>query len=442
MKAPSLRLDYQPRTWQKECHQNRERFSVYALHRRAGKTELAIMELIDKAMKFKLELGMFLYIAPFLKQAKAIAWARLKQKLEPLRASGLVDINESDLSVVFKHNGCIIRLFGGDNPDAMRGLRVDGCIIDEVAQIKPEVWDDIIQPALSDRKGWAMFIGTPDGVNLFSEIYYAAADRPNWNAALYTVFDTESLDPEEVERLQREMAETSFAREYLCDFTAAGDDQLISLSDCEIAAQREFGAAQISHAARVLGVDPARFGDDRSVVFKRQGWQSFTPQVYRGLDNMELSARIANTINEWKPDAVFIDSGAGAGVIDRLRQLSYDVIEVPFGARANEPDLYINRRTEMWWGMKQWLDENGAIPNDPKLKQELATPTYWYDSAGRKVLEPKDQIKKRLQGGGSPDLADALALTFAAPVHKQHAEDIYIKTQKRETDEYDPYKVL
>ena len=437
----TIRLDYQPRDWQRECHRQRKRFTVLALHRRAGKTELAIMELIDKAMKFKLDLGMFVYIAPFLKQAKAIAWQRLKQKLGPLIIAGAVDINEGDLSVTFKHNGCIIRLFGGDNPDAMRGLRVDGAVIDEVAQIKPEVWIDIIQPALSDRLGWAMFIGTPAGINLFSEIYYKAEHLDDWHAARYTVYDTHAIAAAEVERLKRDMSETSFAREYLCDFSAAGDDQLISLSDCEEAARRVYTEKDVLDAPKVLGVDPARFGDDRSVIFKRQGLQAFTPLSYRGIDNMELAARVAAQIQEWQPDAVFIDSGAGAGVIDRLRQLGYDVTEVPFGGKATMANLFLNRRAEMWWAMKEWIDLGGAIPNDNALKQELATPIYWFDSAGRKVLEPKDEIKKRLQGGGSPDLADALALTFAYPVRKRKPIDIYDrdKNSAGSPKDYDPY---
>lgn len=436
----TIRLDYNPREWQRQCHRERKRFTVLALHRRAGKTELAIMELIDKAMKFKLELGMFVYIAPFLKQAKAIAWQRLKQKLGPLMVAGAVDINEGDLSVTFKHNGAIIRLFGGDNPDAMRGLRVDGAVIDEVAQIKPEVWIDIIQPALSDRLGWAMFIGTPAGINLFSEIYYKAEHLDDWHAARYTVYDTHAIAAAEVERLKRDMSETSFAREYLCDFSAAGDDQLISLSDCEEAARRVYTDKDVLDAPKILGVDPARFGDDRSVIFKRQGLQAFTPLVYRGIDNMDLAARVAAQIEQWQPDAVFIDSGAGAGVIDRLRQLGYDVTEVPFGGKATMPSLFVNRRAEMWWGMKEWLDLGGAIPNDNALKQELATPIYWFDSAGRKVLEPKDEIKKRLQGGGSPDMADALALTFAYPVKKRPVIDIYDRGKsKNGAKEYNPY---
>jgi len=441
VRQPLIKLDYTARKWQHECHVKKQRFSVYALHRRSGKTELAIMELIDKAMKTDKELAMFVYIAPFLRQAKAIAWARLKQKIEPLRRTSVIDINEGELSVRFKHNGAIIRLFGGDNPDALRGMRLDGCVIDEVAQIKNELWSDIVQPALSDRLGWSLFIGTPQGINLFSELYYKAVNEEGWTAARYTVFDTDSLHPDEVTRLKRDMSETSFAREYLCDFSAQGDDQLIALADTEDAAKRIYQPDHVRLFPIILGIDPARFGDDRSVVFRRQGKQAFKPVVYRGIDNMELASRVANLIEEHKPDAVFCDAGAGSGVIDRLRQLSYDVIEIPFGGKAMKPDQYINRRSEMWWLMKQWIEEGGAIPNNVALKQELATPIYWYDNVGRRVLEGKDQIKKRLQGAGSPDLADALALTFALPVAKKVAEDIYIKRRKEATQkaDYDPY---
>lgn len=415
----AVSLSYFPRDWQRECHLQKQRFTVLALHRRAGKTELAIMELLDKALKTRHDLALFAYICPLLNQARAIAWERLKQRIEPMRRHGMVDVSESDGAITFKHNGARIRIFGGDNPDRLRGLRLDGCVIDEVAQIKPEVWVDIIQPALSDRLGWSLFIGTPQGINLFSELYYAAPGKPGWHAARYTVYDTGSIDESEVERLKRDMSETSFAREYLCDFSAAGDDQLISLSDCEVAARRVYGDHDVIQAPVILGVDPARFGDDRSVIFHRQGLQAFDPDIYRGIDNMELAARVAAKIIQVKPDAVFVDSGAGAGVIDRLRQLGHDVVEVAFGGRATRPDQFLNRRAEMWWELADWLRQGGSIPNSNTLKQELATPVYWYDAAGRKVLEPKDEIKKRLQGGGSPDLADALALTFAYPVQKK-----------------------
>jgi len=416
-----------------------KRFTVLVLHRRAGKTELAIMELLDHAMKFESEMGLFFYLAPFLKQAKAIAWSRIKSKLQPMIGTGAVTINESELSVTFGHNGAVIRIFGADNPDAMRGVRLDGIVVDEVSQIRPTVWEDILQPCLSDRNGWAIFTGTPNGVNLFSEIYYKGQKLPDWHTEIYTVYDTDAVIASEVERLRRDMTETSFSREYLCDFNASAEDQLISLSDANTAANREYADKDFESAPKIVGVDPARFGDDRSVIIRRQGLRASDIMVFRGLDNMQLAARVAMVMDLWEPDAVFIDAGGGAGVLDRLRQLDYDPIEVHFGGKANLEQQFVNRRTEMWWNMKEWIENGGAIPSDPMLRQELSTPTYWFDSQGRKMLESKDEIKKRLQGGASPDIADALALTFAYPVGKRLPLEVRNKLRLGKAKDYDPY---
>ena len=440
-KAKAVSLDYEPRDWQQECHAVKARFTVLALHRRAGKTELALMELIDEALRTTKELSMFVYLAPFLKQAKVIAWARLKQRLYPLLVSGACEVSESDLSVKFTHNQAVLRIFGADNPDAMRGVRLDGAVIDEVAQIRPEVWEDIIQPALSDRKGWALFIGTPSGINLFSELFFKAENDQSgiWRARRYTVYDTQAIDPGEVQRLRGDMPESSFAREYLCDFSVAGDDQLITLADAELASKRTYPVNEFDHQPFVLGVDPARLGDDRSVIVRRQGMQMFDPLVFHGLDNMEFAARVVAQIEEFRPHSVFIDSGGGAGVIDRIRQLGKDVVEVPFGGRAISPQRFVNRRSEMWWQVREWVRSGGAIPDHRDLKTELATPIYWYDAQGRVALEPKSEIKKRLAGGASPDIADALALTFAHPVASVEPYDrLGQKVKVNRGMDYDP----
>lgn len=406
-------LGYKPRAWQRECHLNRRRFTVLALHRRAGKTELALRELVDKALRFDQELGLFFYVAPLLKQAKAIAWLRLKQIVQPLVMAGLAESpNESELWVRL-HNGSTIRVYGADSPDRMRGVRLDGVVLDEVAQMKPEVWDDILQPALSDRRGWALFIGTPKGVNLFSKLFFDARNKPDWHAALYTVHDTEAVDHDEVLRLQAEMSEMSWRREYLCDFSAAGDEQLISLADIEEASRRHLRRDQYDFAPVILGVDPARFGDDRSVIATRQGLHCRPFRVYTKVDNMALAGYVAQAVEDTHADAVFIDAGNGAGVIDKLRQMGFDVTEVHFGGRPSRP-RYVNKRSEMWFEMREWVMAGGAIPGDTALKQDLAAPVYKFDVQDRVMLESKDDIKAR--GLPSPDLGDALALTFAFPV--------------------------
>ena len=440
----AIRFGLPMRTWQRECARLRARFIVLALHRRAGKTEIALKKLLDAAVKCQLEMPLYFYVAPYLKQAKIIAWARLKQMVAPLIPHGAIDVSEVDLAVTFRHNGAVIRVFGADNPDAMRGVRLDGVVIDEVAQIKPDTWEEILQPALSDRKGWAWFIGTPKGINTFSALFFAAENKHDWARARYTVYDTDALDAVEVERLRKDMSELGFAREYLCDFSAAGDDQLMSLTDAETAARRELPVGSNDYAPRILGVDPARFGDDRSVIFPRQGLAALKPQTFRGIDNMALAGHVAQKIEQWKPDAVFIDAGAGSGVIDRLRQLNYDVFEVDFGGKASDP-RYVNKRAEMWFGLAEWVKSGGAIPNDNTLKLELATPTYKFDAANRIQLESKDEIKRRLPEGGSPDLADALALTFAMPVARRtmlQQLGAQFGARTRALDSYDPYRAL
>lgn len=408
----TIDLGYRPRQWQKQVHSKRKRFTVCALHRRAGKTELAVMELVDKAMQFQLDLGLFAYVAPYLKQAKAIAWLRLKHYCLKIPN---VEVNESELWIRFPHNGATIRLFGGDNADAMRGLRLDGCVIDEVAQIKPELWEEVVQPALSDRKGWALFIGTPHGLNLFSKLFFDGQSKADWLSVRYTVYDTKAIEEGEVTRLRADMSENAFAREYLCDFSAAGDDQLLSLSEVEDSSRRTLREDQYSFAPVVLGVDVARYGDDSCVIMRRQGLGSFAPLVWQGIDNMTFAGHVAQQITQHKPDAVFIDAGHGQGVIDRLRQLGFHVIEVHFGGAAGHP-RFKNKRAEMWYSMADWIRQGGVIPADSRLKQDLATPTYSYDKAGKIQLEAKDDIKAR--GLPSPDIADALALTFTFPVQK------------------------
>ena len=437
-KPQRISFDYTPRAWQQECHSAKERFRVFALHRRAGKTELGLIELMHEAAQSKAELSLFAYVAPFLKQAKAISWARLKQKLEPLRRVDRISINESELTITFKHNKAVIRIIGADNPHALRGVRLDGVVMDEVAQMRPEVWTDIIQPALSDRKGWAIFIGTPNGINLFSELFHKARSLPDWHSARYTVYDTNALDPDEVDRLERDMAPSSFAREYLCDFSAAGDDQLIGLTDIEDAARRELVEDQYMWSPRVLGVDPARFGGDRSVIFPRQGLYAGKPVVIQGIDNMALASRVAQEAKDWRADVIFVDAGAGAGVIDRLRQLGVDCVEVPFAGRPLDQQ-YKNKRAEMWFLLAEWL-RGGSIPNNQDLKQDLGAPTYNFDASGKKMLESKDHIKSR--GLPSPDLGDALALTFAFPVAARTDLDRFRDKNAEEGHEYDPLALV
>lgn len=408
-----IELGYVPRPWQREVHLGLadKRWGALVCHRRAGKTVLAVMHLIDRACRIQKSDGRFAYIAPQLKQAKAIAWSYLKQYATKI--PGTV-VHEGELRVTLR-NGAEIRLHGADNPDALRGIYLDGAVLDEVSNLSKDLWDSVLRPALADRRGWALLMGTPAGINLLSEVYSQARGNPDWYSAIFTVDQTGALPADEIAALRREMTVSAFARELLCDFSASVDNVLLSVHEVDASTKRNAMPGDFALSPKILGVDVARQGDDRSVIFKRQGIASFRPEVFRGFDAMQVAAQVAVNMSEWQPDAVFIDGsgGYGAGVIDRLRQLRHKVTEVQFGGKADDP-RFANKRCEMWFKMAEWVKAHGIIPDDQDLKQDLCAPTYGHDSQGRMLLEAKDKIK--LRGLPSPDLGDALALTFAHPV--------------------------
>jgi hypothetical protein len=396
---------------------------------------MAVMALIHAALKTTKTEAQFAYVAPLLKQAKKIAWKYLKRFTKEIMG---IKVNESELMVTFP-NGATITLYGADNPDSLRGIYLDGVILDEVADMKPDVWGEIIRPTLADRKGWALFIGTVKGVNLLSEMYFQALNDDEWYVANYDCYQTDALPADEIESMRKTMGENKFKQEMLNDFNASVPNQLISFDDVKAAAGKHLDPSVYEYSPRILGVDVARYGDDKSVIFGRQGLASFVPQTYQGLSNMDLAAKVAETIATWKPDAVFIDAGRGEGVIDRLLQLGHSVVGVNFGGVPTKPQ-FANKRAEMWWDLNEWLKAGGAIPDDISLKTELCAPTYTYaNAAGKFQLESKDEMKAR--GLHSPDVADALALTFAFPVAPTRGPGASLSAGGHATTEYDPFAI-
>lgn len=364
----------------------------------------------------------YAYIAPFRNQAKNIAWNYLKYYTNVIPG---IKVNEADLYVQFpsKHkgaDGARIYIIGADHPDALRGTYWDGVILDEYAQIKPEVWNEIIRPSIADRGGWVVFIGTPKGQNQFYEIYQKANKDPDWYCCMYRADESGLFapggryGPEELESMKRDMSEDAVRQELYCDFTASAFNILITIDKVNESLVKVYQPAEIARSPKIMGVDVARFGNDRCVITKRQGLVAFEPMTFKNIDNMDFAARLMREINQWQPDAVFIDAGRGEGVIDRCRQMGFSVTEVNFGGRADNPQRYINKRTEMWDSIRQWLEQGGSLPDVAELKTELVTPEYSFDPAGRMKLEAKESIKERM--GASPDIADSLALTFAHPV--------------------------
>ena len=422
--ANFIEIDYTPRPfWRDVLHPALEqyRFSVIVAHRRFGKSVGSVNHIIKQAvMMTKYKSPRYAYLAPFLKQAKMIAWEYLKQYTACIPG---VKVNESELYVEFPSyykdcSGARIYIIGADRPNGLRGTYWDGVVIDEYAQIRPELWGEVIRPSLSDRHGWAVCIGTPKGQNQFYDKYLEAQKKNNWFAFLATVDDTHILEEKELEDMKADMTPAEIRQELYCDFMADATNCLIPLQLVEDAMERDLEESAYKGMPKVLGIDVARFGDDSCVIFPRQGLMAFEPDVYQDIDNMTFAGIVARKIDEWDPDLVFIDSGRGEGVIDRLRQLGYrsKVVEVPFGGQAIEKTRYFNKRAEMWDECRQWLASGGSIPYMPQLRKELSTPEYSFDAQNRIKLESKERLKERMMK--SPDLADALCLTFAYPVSR------------------------
>lgn len=219
------------------------------------------------------------------------------------------------------------------------------------------------------------------------------------------------------------------------EFPAAAFNALLGPSDVERAIARKYRQDQIDHAPRILGVDVARFGDDPSVIFPRQGLVAFNPHVMRNVDSNHGAGQVARTEDQWKSDATFIDNtgGYGAGWIDALRRLNRNAIGVGFAEKALDP-RYFNRRAEMIFNMAAWVRDEGALPDIPELMPQLTALTYTF-KGDKLIVEPKEVIKARI--GRSTDETDALALTFAAPVASKAIAEMLPKP--RNQDAYDPF---
>lgn len=409
MTKVDISIPYSPRWFFREFHGSTARFQCVVAHRRAGKTVACLNDAVKDVLTCELPNPRASYVAPTYQQAKDIVWTYLK---EFTRAIPGMKFHESELTATFP-TGAKFRLYGAENYDRMRGIYNDRVILDEPADMAPEAWHEVIRPTLSDRRGRATFIGTPKGRNIFYDIYRLATKHKDWYSCVLPYTFTNVLDADEIEDARATMPPNAFRREYLCDFTVEAEDQLISVADCEQSAEREVhkGIGPV-----LLGVDVARFGDDRTVFMVRDGDELPLVEPRYGMDLMQVSSHAYALAMRNNVQRVFVDgAGVGGGVVDRMRQLGMrNIVDVNGGRRAMDEGSFFNLRSEMWSKMAVWIRERGKLPDSRELVDDLTAPTFKYDQKNRLKLEPKEELKKR--GMPSPDLADALALTFAEPV--------------------------
>ena len=212
----AIDLGYRPRLPQKQIHKamREARFVVVVAHRRMGKTVSAIMELVDRALNNDLPNPRYGYIAPTYAQAKRIAWDYLIEYTRPLGAK----VNIAELRVDFL--GRRISLYGSENAESLRGQYFDGVVLDEIGDQNPKIWTDIIRPALTDRKGWCLFIGTPKGNNHFADFKERGKEGNGWKFLEFKASETQILDAGELAAAKAEMGDDKYKQEYECSFDA------------------------------------------------------------------------------------------------------------------------------------------------------------------------------------------------------------------------------
>lgn len=208
-------IPYKPRPWQRQVHNASNRWKVIVCHRRAGKTNMAINELIKGALMTKN--SRFAYIAPFFVQAKSIWWDMLKKYSQVIPD---VKFNESELRVDYP-NGSRVTLYWADNPDRLRWIALWWVVFDEYAQQPSSIFSEIIRPALSDNKWWAIWIGTPKGQNAFYELFKYAENQLDWFTMELKASESAIIDDEELKDARRTMTEDEYNQEYECSWSAA-----------------------------------------------------------------------------------------------------------------------------------------------------------------------------------------------------------------------------
>jgi phage terminase large subunit len=344
------------------------------------------------------------------------------------------------------------RTWRSDATPEQIGNALAGLHADYVAWFMDETGDypDAIMPTVE-----AIFAGNPkvarivqagNPTRLSGPLYMAVSKARH----LWQVIDI-TADPDDPRRTPRVSVE--HAREQIGlygrdnpwvlvnifgQFPPSSLNALIGPEEVRAAMERYWGPFEIGSAPKVLGVDVARFGDDRSVVCSRQGIQVFPFKIYRNLDSIQGASEVTRAWSAFDADACFVDDsgGFGSGWLDQLRALGRSAVPVSFAGKAQEHGRFKNKRAEMYFAACDWIRAGGALPESEELVEEISAITYTFaKGSSQLILEDKDQIKARL--GRSPDSADALALTFAESVMPRRRE---LRRRREPEEEWNPFR--
>lgn len=413
--------------------------------RRNGKDLIDLNILTAKSMQ---RVGQYLYVAPFYGQIRNIIWEgaddngrRFIDYIPP----ELIKRKRDDRMMIELKNNSIIKLAGSDNPDSLVGGNPVGIVFTEFSLHKPEGWD-YLRPILANNGGWALFNGTPRGLNHFYTMAEMAKKNPSWFFQHLTRDDTgyPSLEAIEEDRLSG-MPESLIQQEYYTSFLSSTEATLIPLEIIQPCLTTRLEPKDYNFEPRLIGVDPAYSAKgDKAIIVKRQGRFVHPLRKFRGISPDDLANKIVEDILAWRPHGVLVDSGRGEGVISRLNKMGYEdiVFPVDFGGAAYGSHLYLNKRAEIWCRMRDFFLQGSRsgnyplLPDDKDLIAGLSTPMMFYNEGRGKIqIESKKEIRSR--GAYVMDEPDALAVTFAEDVVGDKVLDTKLGRLRAELDMLD-----
>jgi predicted nucleic acid-binding protein len=351
--------------------------------------------------------------------------------------------NSSEMKITFT-NGSIYQIIGADNYDSLVGPNPVGLILDEwaVSPKYPLAWN-YFRPILVENKGWAVFPYTPRGRNHGWDLYQMALTNPEWFCQLLTIEDTKAISVEDVEaERQSGMSESMIQQEFYCSFLVSTDNILIQFELIQEALRR---IVTQYYGTRVAGADCARYGDDRSTLVIRQGYNIIHAEKWKGLDNVQLASRYIDRYRMGFYDAIAIDTIGMPGVYDLVKNAGVPCVPVNVSeSPSTHPERFKILRDELWWKLRElFVDRQCSIsPSIPKedrdaLVADIQDVHYEYKGITNQIMvERKDVMKKRL--GFSPDYGDALIHTFAPGIEMKVQEAVRVpysglKQQREET---------
>jgi phage terminase large subunit len=325
-------IPYAPRPQFLPFHDRTQRFACIVAHRRFGKTVGCINDLQRGALLCERERPRFAYVAPYLKQAKAVAWDYALHYSSPIPG---VSPNHSELRIDYP-NGGQVRLWGADNANAMRGIYLDGVVLDEPADMDPRFWPEVIRPALADRLGWAAFIGTPKGHNGFFDVREIARSSPDWFYLELRASETKILPQSELDAARALMTEDQYAQEFECSFEAAIQGAYYGKAMVQADADKRISRVPYDPRLSVYTAWDLGIGDSTVIWFAQQVGQEVRLIDYYessgvGLDHYAgvLRTKYPNYAEHLLPhDAEVKELGTGRSRLETLRSLGLTNIRV------------------------------------------------------------------------------------------------------------------